>query len=112
MKQLVFAALFLAQGASAQVLTGVYGIADENDVCYPYPDGQLEVRATEIAFYESLCGLSNPRLLPGMGTAVQYTLSCSGEGTTWQDEVVLMQRDDGGLIMMRPGFVFEYQACK
>ena len=100
--------LFFSLPAQAQVYTGFY---DFTGTCTEFSDSRVEVRPTELAFWESTCGLGNPRLLPDMGGAVQYTATCTGEGETWTREVLLMQADDGGLILMGPGFVTEYQRC-
>ena len=104
----LFACLCMTLPAQAQVYTGFY---DFTGACTQFSDSRVEVRPTELAFWESLCTLGNPRLLPDMGGAVQYTANCTGEGDSWTRELVLMQADDGGLIIMYPGFVTEYQRC-
>ena len=107
----VIMSLTLAGAAEAQVATGNYAYGQDPQACNPNADSYIEVQATDILFYESACGLTNPRLLPGMGGAVQYTLTCSGEGMEWEDEGILMQADDGGLWIIRPGWVAQYQRC-
>jgi len=94
--------------ASAQVLTGFY---DFMGACTEFSDSRVEVRPTELAFWETTCQLTNPRLLPEMGGAAQYTGVCTGEGDTWNSEMILMQSRDGGLIILREGFVTEFQSC-
>lgn len=108
MTRLALLLILAAMPASAQVFTGFY---DFTGTCSEGSDSRIEVRATEIAFWESTCTLGAPRALAGMGGAVQYTATCTGEGQSWTREFVLMQREDGGLILLRPGGVTEYQRC-
>lgn len=108
MKRLVLCAFMAATPLSAQVSTGLY---DPRGQCTGTTDATIEVFPTEIVFWESRCSLSEGRPLPGMGGAAQYSATCSGEGTTWTRELVLMQAEDGGLILMGPGYVVQYQRC-
>ena len=105
----VLASLCVALPAQGQVFTGFY---DFTGACSAFSDSRVEVRPTELAFWESSCQLTNPRLLSDMAGAAQYTAFCTGEGESWTREFVLMQADDGGLILMGPGFVTEYQRCQ
>lgn len=108
MKEALLTFALMTSAAQAQVYTGFY---DFTGACTALSDSRLEVRETELAFWESTCTLSNGRLLPGMGGAVQYSANCTGEGETWSQELVLMQANYGGLILIYSGFVTEYQRC-
>ncbi|MEM9317893.1 MAG: hypothetical protein AAGA70_02685 [Pseudomonadota bacterium] len=46
-----------------------------------------------------------------MGNAVRYTGHCTSEGDEWVTEFMLMQLDDGGLVVSRPGIVTQYRRC-
>lgn len=111
MIRMFFAFSLLAAAAQAQVYTGNYAFGDNPQACRVPSDTNLQVLADRLQFYESVCGLTNPRLLPGMDGAVQYTLTCEGEGQQWQVEAILMQLEEGGLAIIRPGWVSEYQRC-
>lgn len=58
-----------------------------------------------------MCQLRKPRLWREMGNAVRYTGHCTSEGDEWVTEFMLMQLDDGGLVVSRPGIVTQYRRC-
>lgn len=110
MKQvLTRAAMLMVLGgaASAQVATGLYNTHS----CAEPNDGRLEVTATELHFYESTCQISNGELVRDFGGAATYDAECIGEGETWNRRIFMMQRHDGGLIMLSDGFSREYERC-
>lgn len=97
--------------AAAQVFTGRYLPVDAPISEFTQPsDRALEVRETELQYWESTCQLLDGQLLPGLDGAVLYQLQCTGEGETWSDAAILMPTD-AGMYTIRSGFVLEYRRC-
>lgn len=95
--------------AKAQDFAGDYAL----ESCGASVDGAIRVTAgtAGVAFFEASCTLRRLSELPGMGEAAIYDMSCQGEGEGWVDRTILMRGWDGGLIMLREGFVQEFVPC-
>lgn len=108
MKRIVLALSLAAPAALAQTHDGDYAL---DGACGAMSDGRLTVSDGEIVFWESACALQPLSPIPELGNAVIYDITCTGEGESWTDRIVLMNESGGGLIMLRPGFVAEYARC-
>ena len=95
--------------ATAQDFSGDYALGS----CGASVDGAIQVTSGTggVEFFEASCTLQRLSELPGMGEAAIYDMSCQGEGEGWIDRTILMRGWDGGLIMLREGFVQEFVPC-
>ena len=58
---------------------------------------------------ENSCTMANERALPELGAHL-YDMTCSGEGETSTQSVMLMQHD-AGIYVIYPGVVVDWAAC-
>jgi len=72
---------------------------------------RIELRWPQIRFYESVCQLSAPEPIAGLGDAVIADATCQGEGETWTRRILFMTSLDGGLVMVRDGLALTYARC-
>lgn len=71
--------------------------------------GALAIRDGKLIGVESTCEMRNPVNVRDMD-AVLYDLSCSAEGET-SAERVLIARSDTGVIILRNGFAAHWTTC-
>lgn len=111
------AIVFSTVSALAQTLIapdGRYRWECGNGIAWEDSDGRLEVVGNELRFWESICVLSNPVNIRDLPSAIVYDATCSGEGETWTDRIVLSFVGDGetGTIdMIRKDGGMTYRTC-
>lgn len=72
--------------------------------------GALGIRDGKLIGVESSCVMGNPVNVRDMD-AVLYDLTCSAEGES-SEERVLIARSDTGIIVLRDGFVAKWTTCR
>lgn len=85
-----------------------------NGIAWEDSDGKLEVIGNELRFWESICTLTNPVNIRDLPNAVIYDATCSGEGETWKDRIVLSFVGNGEtaiIDMIRKDGGITYQSC-
>ncbi len=85
-----------------------------NGIAWEDSDGKLEIIGNELRFWESICTLSNPVNIRDLPNAVIYDASCSGEGETWKDRIVLSYVGNGEaatIDMIRKDGGMTYRTC-
>ena len=55
-----------------------------------YGDGRLEISGNTMSFYESQCSLAPGRPLSDFPNGYIYSATCSGEGETYERELVIL----------------------
>jgi hypothetical protein len=66
--------------------------------------GAVGIRGDTLHGVESACQLTNAFPIPGMD-AMMFDLACSGEGATYDGGKVILVPTEGGLGLVRDGFV-------
>ena len=75
-----------------------------------YPETKVKISGSRISFMDSSCTLENPTALRGMPEAKLYDKTCSGEGETWSERV-LIGNDGDDLMIYSRGYVSTYKSC-
>ncbi|MFG6572152.1 hypothetical protein ACGYLO_11160 [Sulfitobacter sp. 1A13353] len=111
MRNLILASVvsLLALPASAVSIQGVWA-SNPQHCSGAYPETQVKITGNRISFIESTCTLENPTSLRGMPEAKLYDKTCSGEGSTWSERV-LIGKDGDDLMIYTRGYVSTYQSC-
>lgn len=99
----------LAVPAIAGSIQGTWA-SNPADCSGVYPETLVKISGNSISFIESKCTLENPTALRGMPEAKLYDKTCSGEGSTWSERVLIGNDGDDLLIYSR-GYVSTYQSC-
>ena len=107
MIRLAFALALLPGLAAAQSFDGIY---QSGGCTAGVSDSRLSIEGDSIRFWESSCQLKNPVAVRDMNGATLFDVTCSGEGETWSYRALLMQGNEG-LIMVRDGYAFTYPRC-
>jgi len=87
------------------------GTYDAYDCTVPVSDQRVTIAGDRIRFYESACTLSNPVAVRDMENAHLFDAQCAGEGMEWQARYLLMQANDGGLIVVGSRWAERHQRC-
>lgn len=100
--------------ADASAYQGLYrptgaAFADWDCTRVGAPGGALQVTPELIRGVESRCELHNPAQINGMN-ATLFDAQCAGEGSEWQERVLLMRHEDG-IYYIRDGIVAEWRRC-
>ena len=72
--------------------------------------GAVGIRGDTLHGVENACQLTNAFPIPGMD-AMMFDLACSGEGTTYDGGKVILVPTEGGLGLVRDGFVNTWLRC-
>lgn len=112
------AALCLTGPATAQSLLdrvqGLYYPAGQGTwdcITVGMDGGAVAVQGTRLQGVENTCEMGNAFAVPGLD-AMTFDLSCVGEGTSYDGgRVLLMPLQDGGLAILRNGFVSTWMRC-
>lgn len=95
----------LAAPVSAQTINGNYdGYACQSDYRSQLA---LDIAWPVMTYFESSCTVTGST--PGVANG--YFVSCSGEGTEWNGQVVLTPTANGGLILTQNGANVTYNRC-
>lgn len=101
---------FDASGAQSDVPSSVAVYDYSAEACQQeLTDTRLEITDQYFRFYESTCDISDMR---AKGDATHYTLSCYGEGETWEvAAVVSTSSADGSITIKVDEYVDTYVLC-
>lgn len=105
---LIYCAIIFPSQSISQPLSGVYDFECKKEVS----DSRIELRGTEIKFWESTCKLTDPVEVRGMRGATLFDAVCTGEGEEWSYRMLLMPTSRGGLIRLEEGLAVEYVRCE
>jgi hypothetical protein len=72
--------------------------------------GAVGIQGDTLHGVESACTLTNAFPIPGMD-AMMFDLACSGEGATYDGGKVILVPTEGGLGLVRDGFVNTWLRC-
>lgn len=72
--------------------------------------GAVGIRGDTLHGVENACQLTNAFPIPGMD-AMMFDLACSGEGATYDGGKVILVPMEGGLGLVRDGFVNTWLRC-
>ncbi len=99
--------------AAATPYDGVYKQTANADCALVGVDGAaLEIRDGIFYGVEVQCRMARPVNVVDMN-ATLYDMQCSGEGQTWTERALVMQRAEAeGIIMMWDGYAFAYDVCE
>ena len=74
--------------------------------------GSLKIENEIFYGVEVECRMTNPVEIEGMN-ATLYDMACIGEGSTWQERVIMMlDAQDPGVYMIWDGYAFRYERCE
>ncbi|WP_090210424.1 hypothetical protein [Yoonia litorea] len=72
------------------------------------------LRIEDDIFYgvEVECRMTNPVMIEDMQATV-FDMACIGEGSTWEERVIMMlDAQDPGIYMIWDGYAFRYERCE
>ena len=94
-------------GGNGEAVGSVYDVSRE--ACeQDLSDTRLEISDQSFTFYESSCDIADATV---QGDATAYTLSCYGEGDTWDIRALLTSPDNNGINLTVDGNTTSYVAC-
>ena len=113
MKRCVLVAILvlMPMAGMADTFEGVWG--HKKEWCSKTDDRTpFTITATEVQGYEGRCSIAKVETL-GVGNSWRWQLKCSAEGTTFdQDEIVLIDHEGTLIRYHSDGLMFRYVRCK
>jgi len=77
-----------------------------------YPsDSVFSIDSRQVSFFESSCDIIGAQYT-GVGSAYSVTMSCSGEGDSWQNTAIYARTDTGLLVYFSDGYGYMAKACR
>lgn len=106
------AALILPVVAQAGPFDGTYRIAANADCALVGQDGgAIRIADGQFEGVENTCRMTKPVDVNDMDAQL-FTLECSGEGSTWTERLMVMNKAEGnGIILIWDGYAFVYERC-